>query len=61
MNRLVNAILLVACIVVTILILMKPAHAGACGYPPYPPFGFYPVCVCDQFGQNCTWVMVAKK
>ena len=32
-----------------------------CGFPPFPPFGTYPVCVCDSAGQNCHWIFVSKK
>jgi hypothetical protein len=36
------------------------AFANQCGFPPFPPFGTYPVCVCDKYGQNCHWIFVSK-
>lgn len=49
--------------IITIILLAAStfAQASLCGFPPFPPFGTYPVCVCDSAGQNCHWIFVSKK
>jgi hypothetical protein len=42
------------------VIFSSPAHAGQCGIAPIPPIGMYYLCICDNMGNNCHWVLVSK-
>ena len=48
-------------ILALILAASGSAFANKCGFPPFPPFGTYPVCVCDKMGNNCHWIFVSKQ
>jgi len=50
MKRITLAILAIAFSSVT--------FASGCGYPPYPPTGCHYVCMCDNLGNNCRFVLI---
>lgn len=48
-------------IFLTVLFASTNAYANmSCGFKPFAPFNCKQICVCDDFGSNCSWINICK-